>query len=285
MDDIFHTDQVNKTIELVKNRKKTVAYIVFLDILFLLVYGFVRGAPGASGFLGKIYDFIRIFLTLTSQQAKELTLELARKVSIITLINQNPLIGKYFYSLLILFILFGIAIYFIYSFMQGSSWYLSFKLMHPLSYKKFIKQFFLVNIPWFLLYTIFLIVEFVNSYRFTILERAGEANPQGLKIFSIILIIIVFYFAIISYSLIGHYRTKTIFKKTFIIGIKNIKSLIGPFILLGIIFTLINYVIIILGNINFLLMLILGILLLFPTITISRIYLKGVIVKFIKHES
>ncbi|MDP7457297.1 MAG: hypothetical protein QGH47_01090, partial [Candidatus Woesearchaeota archaeon] len=202
--DIFHTTEFEKALKIFKSNPGAIFKIILLDIIFLLVYGFVKGSPDLSGFLGKIYEYLKIFLTLTSQKAKDLTLEVARQVSIFSLIDENPLIAKYFYLLLLAFLLFGLVTYFLYSFMQGSSWYLNAKLTSETpSYKNYIKQFFKVNILWFLLYVIFIIVGFINSFRFTILERSGTPNPPGLDIFIIVLIIIIAYFGSISYALIG----------------------------------------------------------------------------------
>jgi len=272
-----------KSVQLMNAHKGKVALVAFLDILFLFLYGLIKGSPEISGFLSKIYDFLKIFLTLVSQSSKQFTREIAGQKTVFTLIRENPIIERYFYLLLFTIIIFALFVYFLYSFLEGSNWYLNLKVADSsLTYTPFVKQFFLVTIPWFILFSIHVIISFINTFRQTVTERLQLDNPIGLQIFLFVYLFTIIYFALISYALIGRYKPLKNIKKTFSLGFKKAKIILPAFLLIVLGTIIINYLLIFLATINFILMFILGILILFPYIFWARIYIKVVINDILK---
>ena len=73
-----------------------------------------------------------------------------------------------------------------------------------------------------------------------------------------ILIVILLYFAFISYVLIGRYQTMKSLVKSFGIGIRRIKDVLFMYLVILLVFLVINGILILLGKINDKLMLISG---------------------------
>ncbi len=248
---------------------KKLSFPMALDILFLLVYGFVAGSPESGSFLGKIYEYLSAFFTLTSQSAKELTISYARDPSVIALIHQNPLIAHYFYLLLLAFFLFGLSTYFLYCFFEGSAWYHA--VGKKVSYRSYVTQFFAVNILWFVIFIVYAAGSFVQDYRQSVLERLGQPNPWGLKFFLIALILAVSYFALVSYCLIGQ---PEVMRKAFSTGLKAAKQLVPAYLIILLLFAIINYFLVWIRSFSFSLMVLLGILIIFPAIAWARVFFK-----------
>ncbi len=277
-----HIEYIKDSLHILTSSRKKALGIVMLDIIFLLAYGFVRGSPETFGFLSVIYEYLKSFLTLASQQAKELALEAAKQTSIFTIMRDNPVIAHYFWLLVLSLILFALSTYFIYCFIEGAGWHLSFGLANAhagnkTGFKNFIRQFFVVNIPWFLLFMLYVIVSFIDSFRATTLERLGHQNPLGLKIASIIYLLLIAYFAVISYSLIGTSSSLGILKRALSLGAKKYAEIVPAFALVVLAFVVLNYALIAIGKLSSLLMIIIGIAAVFPVIVLARVYLKRVI--------
>tara|TARA_Y100000031_G_scaffold151823_1_gene193772 strand:+ start:206 stop:1054 length:849 start_codon:yes stop_codon:yes gene_type:complete len=274
----FHIKEATNALSLMKDHIRYIVYVVLLDILFLLIYGFVKGAPELTGFLGKTYDYLKVFLTLVSQNAKSITEEVAKKTSVVTLITTNELIRQYFLLLVFTLLLFAVVAYFLYGFIIGSAWYNNTRMLsNKIGYKEYIKQFYLVTIPFFILFIIHSIISFIETFRQITLERMTLPIPSGLSTFLLLYMLVIFYFALIAYSLIGKYPTKKLLKKTLHIGIKKSKTFFPAFIIMVLVFFIANLLMLYLGSINPYTMLVVGIIVLFPVIAWTRLYAKLVV--------
>ena len=266
-----------------KKLKSTIT-IVILDILFLLLYGFIQGAPEISGFIGKTYQYLKVFLNLVSESAKSLTEDAARKVSVLQLIGQNDAIARYFYLIILTLILFAIATYILYVIIEGSAWWHSYKAINKqISYKKFITQFSLVSLPFYTGVILLFILSFADTYRAITLERMSLPSPIGLKLFMLFIGLVLIYFGSIAYALIGQESATKTIKKAIHIGFSKAHKYFPAFLVVFIVFFLLNFIALFLGNISPIAMMIVGILLIFPSIAWGRMYSKLVLDKIINH--
>ena len=273
----LYTEEAIQAFYHLKKLKSTIT-IVVLDLLFLLLYGFVKGAPEISGFMGKTYQYLKVFLNLISENAKNLTEDAARKISVFELIQQNDIIAQYFYLILLTLFLFAIATYILYSIIEGSAWWHSYKLINKeISYKRFIIQFTAITFPFYLGIILLALLSFIDTFRALTLERLQVAAPIGLRIVMLILGLIIIYFGSIAYSLIGKESAWKTVKKSIKIGFKKFHKYFPAFLLIFIVFFLLNFIALFLGNISLIVMLIVGIVLIFPSITWARIYSKLVL--------
>lgn len=122
--------------------KKKLLCILGLDVLFLLLYGYIRG-----GIFGKVADYlIAIQLDLRNIATYD---ELAR---------QALGVGGFFERILILIVLFMIFIYLVYSITQGLGWRILFK-----DKKGYMRYFFLINIILVPVYLVFMSLHYLDE--------------------------------------------------------------------------------------------------------------------------
>lgn len=250
-------------------------YIVvpsLIDILFLFVFFIIY-----YFFFENIMDRIISLLMLTGKALQGLT---QNDISLNILSNQQQM-----NSLIINigFWIFGLAVltYFIYCIFQGINWFIAHKVFkiktNPADY---IKRFFAVNFVW---YVIVVIISYfyVKAVIYTQVLRT-PSNLGTVSILSLILVAAICYFAFISYVLIKKHGFIDSIKKSFSLGIKEFSTIASMYILLILGFVLIDILLRLLFMISTILMIIIGILLIFPAIAYTRLVIISVVESLVK---
>ncbi|MFH0874896.1 MAG: hypothetical protein V1859_03090 [archaeon] len=242
----------------IKEKKFFILFPVIIDLLFIISFGFT-----VNYFLANIEEKAVALI----QSGKSM---LYAGSLIKGLFSNND-------SLSILLSTLGIMItaYINYCIFQGSNWMLAKKFVHvKVSFFAYMKKFFLINLFWFFL---FYIVQITDYFRrlFGYLRQQDYSWLSNALIFLLILIV---YFAFISYTLLTKYNVKKAIRKSFSLGIKKIHYILFMYLILYLIFLLLDF----LAKINFVLMILVGILLVSPAFTWARIFINLVVGKLDK---
>ncbi|MBU4283881.1 MAG: hypothetical protein KJ968_02130, partial [Nanoarchaeota archaeon] len=184
------------------------------------------------------------------------------------------------------FWIFGLAAltYFIYCLFQGINWFIAHKMFKiktkPADY---IKRFFAVNFVWYLMVVI-IIYFYVKAVIYTQVLR-NPSNLGTVSTFSVILLIVLCYFAFISHALIKKHCFLKSIKGSFSLGIKEFLTIASMYILFILGFALIDVLLRLLFMISTTLMVIVGIILIFPFIAYARLVIISVIGNLIKTKN
>lgn len=176
------------------------------------------------------------------------------------------------------FWIFGLAAltYVIYCLFQGINWFIAHKIFKiKINFKEYIKRFFAVNFIWYVI-TLIIIYFYVKAVIYTQVLR-NPSNLGMVSTFSVILLVVLCYFAFISYVLIKKHGFIDAIKKSFSLGTKEFQTIVPMYVLLILGFALIDILLRLLFMINTTLMVIVGIILIFPFITYSRLVIISVV--------
>jgi hypothetical protein len=242
-----------------------------LDVMFFFVLGFITRPINV-----KIMDYIIIIGTTISEKAPSMV----RGESVIAMIRGDFLMSSLLNRLLVLFVILAFAVFLVYLFFQAVVWKMSSRIagrkMHIYAY---MKEFFLVNIFWMILFIIYHLLSLFAELREASLRPFDIQVSNAFANFTVLLLLVIAYFAFISYTLIGKYRTKDKLRKSFWLGTRRIKYILPAF-------GLIAAVIYAFGNLAQLalmagpgLMIAVGIFTIIPAMTWARIYLTFVVEK------
>jgi len=247
----------------------------FIDLFFLFVFFIAY-----DFFLGSIMNKVISLLMLTGESLQGLT---QTDITLNLLSNQqqmNSLIAN------IGFWIFGLIAlsYALYCIFQGTSWFIAHKILkEKTDFKEYIKRFFAVNILWCVSFVI-IAYFYVRAVIYTQVLRS-PSNIQTVSIFSIILLIILSYFALISYVLIKKYNFVDLIKKSFSLAIKEFSTIAPMYVLLILGFAVIDILLRLLFMISTTFMVIVGIILMFPFIAYSRLVIISVVENLTKKNN
>jgi len=250
-------------------RRKPIYFIVplFIDLFFLFIFSIVY-----HFFFRNIMDKIISLLMLTGKSLQGIT---QNEMSLNILANQqqmNSLIMGIGFWILVL----AVLIYLLYCIFQGTSWFIAHKILkEKTNFKDYIKRFFAVNILWHIAFVI-IAYFYVRALIFTNVLKISS-NFGTVRIFSLIILIILSYFAFISYVLIKKHKFIESIKKSFSFGIKEFSTIVPMYVLLILGFALIDVLLRLLFMISTTLMIVVGIVLIFPIIVYARIVIISVI--------
>jgi len=256
----------------VKKRPRYLAVPFLFDLPFLIVFFFVY-----YFFLGKIMDQIISLLMLTGKAFQGIT---QNEISLNILANQqqmNSLIMSIGFWIL------GLAVlgYVLYCIFQVLSWFIAHKVLEiKTNFKEYIKRFFAVNFIWYVI-TLIIAYFYVKAVIFTQVLRI-PSNLGTVSTFSVILLIILSYFAFISYVLIKKYSFVDSIKKSFSLGTKEFPTIASMYILLILGFALIEGLLWLLFMISTTLMIIVGMILIFSFIAYARLVIISVVESLVK---
>ena len=247
---------------LIKNYK--ILWIgISVELLFILLYGF---------FSAPLFNGIETNLIYLGDEIISESESLAG--------NFANIIGESVHSGNII-VLSGILIlvaYVLYCFFQGFLWRFSLNLAGGKEeYIPYIKRFFLINLFWYPIFIVYILVNFFFSYT-DIVGRRYDANGFFFfgEITNIILIIIL-YFAFISYVMIEKHGFWKSIKGSFRIGTRKALWLIITYLIIGVMFLLVNYILILVGLASYMLVVFSGIFIVMPAMIWARILIKEVI--------
>jgi len=143
--------------------------------------------------------------------------------------------SQYFQHILLLAAAIAAIAYVLYSFVHGWIWKKCFEML-DIKAEHYIRRFFLINIIWFIIFALFIIVNFILSY-FDLLN--ARYNPNGftsLGTLSSLFLIIFFYFAVISYANLASHSVRSSLKRSVAINKKVMGILVmfaGLYLLVG----------------------------------------------------
>jgi len=256
----------------VKKRPRYLAVPFLFDLPFLIVFFFVY-----YFFFEKIMDKIISLLMLTGKVFQGLT---QTDISLNILSNQQQMnsliisIGFWILGLIVLS-------YTLYCIFQGLVWFIAHKMLEEkTNFKEYIKRFFGVNILWGISFII-IAYFYVKAVIFTQVLKS-QSNLGMVSTFSAILLIVLCYFAFISYVLIKKHGFIDSIKKSFSLGTKEFPTIASMYILLILGFALIDGLLRLLFMINTTLMIAVGIILIFPFIAYARLVIISVIENLVK---
>jgi hypothetical protein len=163
--------------------------------------------------------------------------------------------------------------YILYSLFQGFIWKFSFDLdKKKTDYLPYIKRFFLINLFWLLLFIVYQIIDFILLY-IDILNQ-NHNSVFRLSMISQLLILIIIYFAFISYVRIRKETVKRSIGESFKIGIHKFPLFVITYIFIAALFGLSNLLLSALSTINNTIMIITGIIIVLPLMVFTRNLIK-----------
>jgi len=251
----------------IRKNPSYVAVPFFIDLLFLFVFFIAY-----NFFLGNIMNKVISLLMLTGKALQGLT---QTDISLNVLSNQQQMnsliisIGFWIFGLVILS-------YLLYCIFQGLVWFIAHKMFkiktRPADY---IKRFFAVNLVWYLMVVI-IGYFYVKAVIYTQVLRT-PSNLETVNIFSTILLIVICYFAFVSYALIKKYGFIDSIKKSFSLATKEFSTIASMYILFILAFFLIDIILKLIFMISTALMIIVGIILIFPVIAYMRLVIISIV--------
>jgi len=180
-------------------------------------------------------------------------------------------------------ILFFSVVYLIYIIFQGLSWYFNYKATNPkneISYWSYVGQFAYANIFWLAIagFMAYVGIRITLFNKLSLYPLMQDSTGVGIVIGSIILTL---YFMLISYGLIGQHDWKDVLLHAFRLGVKKFYIFLTIDLMIVAIGFIINYVLKWALSIDFKFMVVLGLLILMPLISLLRI-LHVVVIREIK---
>ncbi len=246
------------------------------DALFFFAYGFVR-AP----IYHKLSEYIVIIGSVLSESAASMARGNSQTMS--SIIANDPAASGYFNSLLLLYALLGFSVYLVYTFFHSVSWKLSYDIRgNKIGMYKFMKEFASLTLFWFVIFIIYYFIDFFAELRQAALQSIGVESQNLLGGVMLFFLIAIFYFGMISYTIIGKGTTFGKVKKSFYIGVKKAHYIIPVYAVIAVVFFVLDYILGRIGAVNLYAMIIIGLLTMVPALTWARVYLSVVVEKALK---
>jgi len=212
----------------IKENRKYFGLAIGFDLVFLLIYGFVTYA-----YQTKIFQYIQA-IGVVAISAEGIRGSSSPSFGAIFLNDQT--IG-YFLIIILLAVLLLFSVYFLFTFLFGTSTYISFHI-DEFSHKKmtkYIRRLFRITIPWVAILALHEIVALYFALYFSFIDTArGTLGMEKtyFTIFSSIFMILLVYFMLISFML----DKKKNFRNSFKLGVKKFTKLFPVYALILIIF-------------------------------------------------
>jgi len=266
-------DKAIQALKKLKAYPKILLVSALCDVLFFFIFGFIT-AP----LYMKITEYIVIIGTTISESAS--LLMRGQEATISSIISNNPETSMYFNRLILIYVILAISIYIIYTFFHSVSWRISFSIAgKKTSIYKFMKEFSLLTLFWFAIYIIYYFIDFFSELRMAALQSMNIESQNLFGSFATVIVILIFYFSMISYTLIGKGNTREKIKKSLIIGVKKAKYLIPCYAVIAVVYLILETILDKLATVNVYLMVIVGLLTMIPAITWARVYLISIVEK------
>jgi len=272
LNDFVLIAKFRETIDSILNKKIYLILPGIFDILLFFVYGFITRPIWT-----KVLEQVQAIAFVAQNTPREISQNIPTDGIVGAFAGDAT--AYYLRSFLILLLILAIITYFIYCFFQAIAWYFSKKQDRKETvFYKYLWQFFRVNILWFMLFLIYYSINVIYGY---IAQRAIRLN-QAANVSLVFWILIIFlaliaYFAFISYGLIGNYRDRIIYNKSFVMGVTKVHIILPMFLIIIGIFITINYILKFAALANNWFAIILGFILTIPALAFTRLYLVKVI--------
>jgi hypothetical protein len=262
--------ELKKTFNLIKKEPFYIAIPSLIDLIFLMIAGFIGNfflITKAAPLLERMAE-IKMDSSVTSMD--EYT---------VAVMSQQSEMFPLAMQVMGIFVQLALSILLLWIIFQGINWYLASKFEDKkVKPWNFFKNFTIITI-------IVAIFEFFIAlfyYNTTLKNALGQNNPTLqllINSVSIIVLVALYYFTLISYSICYKYKLRELCKKTIVVGIKRVQEISLAILVLAVMFVILNYAIKIVALISNQLMLVVGVILVFPLIAFSRMYLIKIISK------
>ncbi len=233
-----------------------------LDLLFLVLYGFMT-----SPVFDKLTEHIIVIGALVSEQ---MSVADRARPAVIDALFQEP-VSKYTWQFLGLLVLLAIVVFVLYCIIQGVAWLIAGKLVNSkMHWRQYLLCFIRINLVWAGLYFLWQCIDTLLSLRNLVVEKITGQPVISTDVFMIFLLVILFYFALVSYPLLA-------IKKAFLVGTKKLFFIIPAMIVVVLQFFIANYVVKKLGEISPKFGFIIGVIIVLLLLGWSRAYITFVV--------
>ncbi len=236
---------------------------IAIDLFFFFAYGWL-----SFPVFEKLTEYVIVISSLVSDALKTTGRSYINNKSLVDILFSPPLNGfvvKFFLLLLLL----GFVVYFLYCVFQGFVWKISSEVAgFNISWKEYLRSFFLTNILWFGLFIVYYFGDLLLNIRTTILIKLNpEYVPSGVwGIFVVVMSLIILYFMILSY-IAGSVRIG------FKAGWNGYRDFAPPLLLILAFFLVIDILMIQAGMWRLEAAYLLGLVLFLPALTITKVYI------------
>lgn len=249
---------------LAKNNLLYVFWPVLLDLLFLLTAGF-----SGNLILSKAFPFLEKFAELNVNAPSVSSMTDSEFSAFISQSAEKTSLANQAFNIFIQFI---IVLFVLWLIFQGINWFLAAKCVKDkVDFKKYMLNFSAISLLGFLssCAAAFLIMSLSVK---NILSQ-NLANMFFTNIITVVLFAVILYFLFVGYASSHKHNLKEFLKNVFVLGIKDFKNIIFAYLMLIILFCIIDYMLNLLFAVNSSIALIAGVFILMPLIALSRIYL------------
>jgi len=271
------TSTLKQSLKLLREYKFNIAIPIMVDMLFLFIYGFVF-----SLIFNKIGFYLAELYNLVIKSPEQVQNSLLSQ-GLLSALRSTPELASVFNKAVIWFVLLAAAVYLIYSVFHGLSWAISHRIIgKKIAFLRFSTQFFLINLFWFVFYVIQEVIAYLFELRDMISINVNQTPASNLSLILWLYLVILAYFALISYTLIGKYKPLKIIANSFKLGFKKIKILFPSYLIVLLVFLIINFILVLCSRINLIFMFIVGIITVFPAMTWARVFFNLTVQKLVK---
>ena len=199
-----------------------------------------------------------------------------------SLVRQLAIFQQETSSIINIFLYLTLAIFIIYIIFQGLSWKYCFKAakIKIKSNLGFFIRFSLLNVVWFALVALSVYVIADKYFKSALAQDAGF-NPL---LYIIPIGVILIYFSMISYTIIRNNSLINTIFKTFSMGVKKAIYILPAFLIIAVLFLIIDLILIGLYKVSSIAMISAGFILIIPSIIWSKLFLIELINKIEKKK-
>ncbi|MFC1728069.1 hypothetical protein ACFLZ7_01225 [Nanoarchaeota archaeon] len=276
----MYLEKAKEALNLIKKRPFVLPIIVLVDLLFLVSYGFSR-----SIIQRKLAPFLQVIIDLSSKVTSSATELFNAGGDPLQMILSDPTFTTSVVSIAKIFLVFALSIYLLWTLLQGSGWSMANKFIDKkIKLFSYVSKFALVNLFWFGLASlvIFGFMRFTLYNLFSLNNSVSAAIPNWV---SIVANAIIIYFVFISIALVTKLDFLENIKTTFRVGFKKFPKIITTYALIIAVIATLNLFISFLMKTSLSLGIGVGIVMVIPMLTYSRIYFMLIIEKVIKEKN
>lgn len=269
----MHFDEAIVSLKSCINAPFKLLSCILLDILFFVVYGLLS-AP----IFAKLTDYTILVGAFVSQTLKSGGRNYINNKSVFDILTSEQVL-PFFTKFLLLLLLLGAIIYFLYCIFQGIIWKLASSLAgYDLEWAEYIKAFARTNILWFGIFVVYYFGSLFFQIRTTVLTKINPSYAPNFfwEVLFGTAIIIVLYFMILSYISGG-------LKIGFKAGVKGWPHFAPPIFLIMFVFLVINQIMIYAGLWILELAYLFGLVFFLPALTWAKVYICRIAAKLGKN--
>jgi hypothetical protein len=241
---------------------------IVVEILFLFTFGFFTG-PLRNGIGNNLLNLGDIIVG-NSENLQDSFFDVI-------------LGSMQFRNILLLGMVLAFIVYILYCIFQGFMWKYSMSLNgEKKSYLPYIKKFFLVNSFWYILFLIYIIIDFFVSYVDLVAQRIDNSGAFLFSRITNIMLLVILYFAFISYIILDKHSSWKSIVLSFKLGLKKFWVIILGYVFISVLLIMANYILILASNLHIVFVILLGIFIVIPLLIWARIFLTKVVKQYEK---